>query len=79
MKNWKTYQLSKQLMYFPGEVFCEVFRGSVPVGPKYPYSMEHSSPPPPPHQQLQPSWSHGDSESVLRRMCLDNELNHKII
>ena len=47
MKNWKTYQLSKQLVYFPGEVFCEVFRGGVPVGPKYPYSMEHSSPPRP--------------------------------
>ena len=42
MKNWKTYQLSKQLVYFPGEVFCEVFRGSVPVRPKYPYSMQHS-------------------------------------
>ena len=27
IKNWKTYQLSKQLVYFPGEVFCEFLEG----------------------------------------------------
>ena len=46
IENWKTYQLSKQLAYVPkgvggGAVFCEFFSGSVPVTPKYPYSMQH--------------------------------------